>query len=228
MQENTNSSIEKRQIANALIIPFVIVSGMILSYILEKGMNWDFHSAGVFPRRIENTGGIFTMIFVHADLSHLINNVISFFVLASFLYLFYKEFATKILVISYIFSGLILWCIGRENWHIGASGLIYSLAFFLFFSGFIRKHVPLIAISLIVAFLYGSMVWHIFPWQAQDPISWEGHLAGGIVGVVLSIWFRNDGPQKPIKEWDEDENDEMEYLTEDEMNTNESIKQINT
>jgi len=188
---------------------------MVLCFVLEKGMDWDFHTAGVFPRRIENLWGIFTLVFVHADWSHLVNNVISFILLGSLLYYFYKELATKVMVISYFFSGLILWFIGRDSWHIGASGLIYSLAFFLFFSGFIRKYVPLIAISLVVAFIYGSMVWHIFPWQNQDPISWEGHLAGGIIGFALSVFYRNEGPQKPVKIWEEELDDSQDFWNDD-------------
>jgi len=209
---NPNISEERRHFIHAIFIPIIICILMIMSYVLEKGMQWDFHSAGVYPRRIENLWGIFTIVFVHADWGHLANNVLSFVILSSCLYYFYKQIASKIMLISYLFSGLILWVIGRDNWHIGASGLVYSLAFFLFFSGIIRKYVPLIAISFIVAFLYGSMVWHIFPWQLKDPISWEGHLAGGIVGFILSIIYRNNGPQKPIKVWEgENEEDEMEY-----------------
>jgi membrane associated rhomboid family serine protease len=223
MQQESNSSIEKRQIINAIFIPFILVITMSLSFLLEKGMDWDFHTAGVYPRRIENIWGIFTMIFVHADISHLINNIISLFILGSFLFLFYKEIASKILIISYIFSGLSLWLIGRDNWHIGASGLIYSIAFFLFFSGIIRKYVPLIAVSLVVAFVYGSMVWHIFPWQIQDPISWEGHLGGGFTGLILSIYFRKEGPQKPLKIWDEESDEEIEFINEEEYEPTDKI-----
>lgn len=206
----------KQQFKDAVFIPFVLGILMILSFVLEKGMDWDFHTAGIFPRRIENIWGVFTLIFVHADWSHLFNNVFSFVILGSFLFFFYKQIAMKVMAVSYIFSGLILWIIGRESWHIGASGLIYSIAFFLFFSGVIRKHVPLIAISLIVAFVYGSMIWHVFPWQYQDPISWEGHLSGGIIGFVLSIWYRNEGPQKPVKKWEDDDEDDVsfDYLAE--------------
>jgi membrane associated rhomboid family serine protease len=217
MKQESNISTNKRQIFNAIFIPGIIALLMILTFLLEKGMDWDFHTAGVYPRRIENFWGIFTFVFIHAGWSHLINNVISFFILGSFLFYFYQQIAPKILILSYIFSGLILWVIGRESWHIGASGLIYSLAFFLFFSGLIRKHVPLIAISLIVAFVYGSMVWHIFPWKVYDEVSWEGHLAGGLIGFCLSIWYRNKGPQKPVKVWeDEDEIENTDYLTDDE------------
>jgi len=216
MAKESIPSFNKQQFFDAVFIPFIIGILMVLTFILEKGMDWDFHTAGVYPRRIENIWGIFTVIFIHADWSHLANNVISFVLLAVFLYYFYKEIASQVLVISYITSGFFLWLIGRESWHIGASGLIYSLAFFLFFSGIFRKHVPLIALSFVIAFIYGGMIWHIFPWQIQDPVSWEGHLAGGLIGFILAISYRNVGPQKPIKVWEEDEEDEsLDYLIDD-------------
>ncbi|HEY5593403.1 MAG TPA: hypothetical protein VIK55_20610, partial [Paludibacter sp.] len=112
----SKTSTEKRQFFHAVFIPSLIGILMILSFLLERGMNWDFHTAGVYPRRFVNIWGIFTLIFIHNDLGHLANNVISFTILGSCLYYFYKQIATKILFISYIFSGLILWVIGRESW----------------------------------------------------------------------------------------------------------------
>ena len=67
-------------------------------------------------------------------------------------------------MIIWIGAGLLTFIIGKPGWHIGASGLIYGLAFFLFFSGILRKYVPLIAISLLVTFLYGGIIWHMFPY----------------------------------------------------------------
>ena len=208
MQTDSGIEIEKKRFYYSLVIPFLLVLLMFLSFVLEKGMSWSFRTAGVFPLRIENIWGIFTMVFVHADWGHLFNNIISFFILSSALYYFYSSLAARILFLSYIFSGLMLWFIGRESWHIGASGVIYALAFFLFVSGILRKYAPLIAISLIVVFLYGNMVWHVFPWQKYDPISWEGHLSGAVIGFVLAIIYRKAGPQKPVKVWEEDEEEE--------------------
>ena len=214
MSDNQDFLKEKRQFINAIFIPVIISVLIISTFLLEKGMGWDFHAGGVYPRRLENIWGIFTLIFIHNDWGHLVNNIISFVILGSLLYYFYMPIANKVMLISYLTSGIILWVIGRDSWHIGASGLIYSLAFFLFFSGMIRKHIPLIAISLIIAFVYGGMIWHIFPWQVNDPISWEGHLAGGIIGFLLSIFYRNEGPQKPVHVWDE-EDDSIEYISEE-------------
>jgi len=210
MQPDANADIEKKHFLYSLVIPALIVLLMLLSFVLEKGMGWDFHTAGVFPRRLESIGGVLSMPFVHSGWGHLFNNIISFFILSAALYYFYNPLATKILFLSYIFSGLILWIIGRDSWHIGASGVVYALAFFLFVSGILRKYAPLVAISLIVVFLYGNMVWHVFPWQEYDPVSWEGHLAGAVVGVVLALVYRKKGPQKPVKVWDdeEEENDD--------------------
>jgi membrane associated rhomboid family serine protease len=211
MSDNQDFFKERRQFINAIFIPVMISVLIIAVFLLEKGMGWDFHTGGVYPGSLKNLWGIFTMVFIHNDWGHLTNNIISFVILGSLLYYFYMPIANKVMLISYLASGLILWVIGRDSWHIGASGLIYSLAFFLFFSGMIRKHIPLIAISLIVAFVYGGMIWHIFPWQVNDPISWEGHLAGGLIGLLLSFIYRNEGPQKPVHVW-EDEDDSIEYI----------------
>ena len=199
---------EKQKFFRAVFFPAIIGVLIVLCFVLEKGMDWDFHKGGVFPRQVSSLWSVFTMPFVHSDWKHLLNNVFSFVVLGSTLYYFYSQIASKALFFCYVFSGILLWIIGRDNWHIGASGVIYSLAFFLFFSGVIRKHIPLIAISLIIVFLYGSMVWHLFPWHPNDAISWEGHLSGGIIGAILSIIYRKQGPQPPLPSWELEEEEE--------------------
>lgn len=213
MHTQEESQQNKRQFYRSLFIPSIISILILISFVFERGMDLDFHKAGVYPRSVSNLWGIFTYIFVHADWSHLLNNLVSFFVLSVTLYYFYNRIASKVLFVTYILSGLLLWIIGRENWHIGASGLIYALVFFQFFSGLLRMHIPLIAISLVITFLYGSFFWHLFPWQYNDPISWEGHLAGAISGLILAVVFRNDGPQKPVKIWEEEEEEEEEDLS---------------
>jgi hypothetical protein len=75
------------------------------------------------------------------------------------------------------------------------SGIIYALAGFLFTSGVIRKFLPLQAISLFVAFMYGGMIWGILP--MQEKISWEGHLMGLIIGIILAFHYKNMGPVSP-------------------------------
>lgn len=108
---------------------------------------------------------------------------------------------------AWLMSGIWVWVFAREAFHIGASGIIYSWAAFLFVSGVIRNHPRLMALSLLVAFLYGSMVWGIFP--LRERVSWEGHLMGMVAGVVLALFYREQGPAKKLYSWDyEDEEDE--------------------
>jgi membrane associated rhomboid family serine protease len=193
-----------RKVINIIFIPTILSLLILLVFLLEKGMDWNFSKAGIYPRKPEWIWTIFTFIFVHANWSHLFNNLLSFFLLSSCLFYFYRPVNLRIFVLLWFLSGIMLWVIGRESRHVGASGLIYAIAAFLLFSGLIRRHIPLIAISLVVTLIYGNMIWHIFPWTVSDPVSWEGHLSGLITGLLVAIIFRNDGPQKPVKVWEED------------------------
>jgi membrane associated rhomboid family serine protease len=59
------------------------------------------------------------------------------------------------------------------------------------------------AISLVVVFLYGGMIWGVFPMKSH--ISWEGHLSGGFAGLILAFWFRKNGPPKQVYQYEIDE-----------------------
>ena len=112
-------------------------------------------------------------------------------------------------------TGLFVWFAGREAYHIGASGLVYGLASFLFFSGIIRKYYRLTALSLLIVFLYGSMVWGMLP-EFYKNVSWESHMLGFVSGIILAVWFKNEGPQRPVYDWMEEDEDENGSNVEDE------------
>ena len=118
------------------------------------------------------------------------------------------------MIISWLASGLLTWCIGSpHSIHVGASALIYSLNLFLIVSGFIRGNRMLIVISLIMVFLYGSFIWGMIPALAKlQNISWEGHLSGAIVGIVLAFAYRKKGPQKEVHHWDDEEEDNQDDM----------------
>lgn len=140
--------------------------------------------------------------------------------------LFLPAYSPLHLLCHWIGCGALTFLIGKPGWHIGASGIIYGLAFFLFFSGILRKHVPLIAISLLITFLYGGLVWNMFPQFAKATTSWEGHLSGAIAGTLCAIGFMEYGPQRPdpfAGEEDEEE-DEDEENNEDEDDKKEEEK----
>ena len=146
---------------------------------------------GIAPLTLEGLRGIIFSPFLHSDIEHLYNNSIPLFVLMAMLFYFYRTIAWKIIIYGILLSGAITWCIGRPGNHIGASGLIYVLVSFIFFKGIFAKHFRLAAVSLLIIFLYGSMIWYVFP--IKEGISWEGHLAGFITGFLFSLIYR-----KPI------------------------------
>ena len=130
------------------------------------------------------------------EIEHIVNNSIPTFVLTATLIYFYKPIALRVFVLLWIMTGFFLWAYAdHQVYHIGISGIIYGLASFLFTSGVLRKYLPLQAISLFVVFVYGSMVWGIFPMEQR--VSWEGHLMGFFSGIVLAFLFREKGPQRP-------------------------------
>ena len=195
----------RKKLFLSMLIPGVIVFLMWLVKIIEVLFDLDFSRFGIYPLSLEGLPGIIFSPFIHADFGHLFNNSLPLFFLGTALFYFYSEIAVKISLWTYFLTGLLVWLAGRSAWHIGASGLIYGLASFLFFSGIIRRYFRLVALSLLIVFLYGSMVWGIFPNIYKD-VSWESHMLGFISGILLAVVYRNEGPRQPIIEWpDEDE-----------------------
>lgn len=220
LDEETIISIEKKRMRLAFIPTIVFISFLWLIFLLDASLDLKIYKLGVYPLRMNGLYGIFFSPLIHSSAKHLLSNTLPLIVLMWCLFFFYRAIAYKTFLFLWLLSGFLTWIIGREAWHIGASSIVYSLSFFLFFSGILRKHIPLIAISLIVAFLYGSTVWNMLPLSMYlDPgVSWEGHLSGGASGLIAAIIYRKHGPQKPKKVWIDDEYDiesEIETLSEE-------------
>jgi len=173
------------------LIPSAYLIAIWLIYWIEIQFGLNFNKYGVYPRTIEGFRGVFLTHFIHSDASHILNNSIPLFVLLSSLFYFYREVAYKVLILGGFLTGFLTWGIARESYHIGASGIVYLLFSFVFFSGIIKKHYRLVALSLIIIFLYGSMIWYVLP--IKDGMSWEGHLSGFVMGVFFAFNKRNEG-----------------------------------
>jgi membrane associated rhomboid family serine protease len=198
--------LEKKIFKYSLVIPAIFLILIWLIKISEIISGHPLTNLGVFPRNVSGLIGILTSPLIHANFGHLIANSTSFFILATALFYFYRKVALKVFVMNYFISGILLWLVGREAYHIGASGIIYGLASFLLFSGLFMKDIRLLTISLIVVFLYGSMIWGLFPIDPE--ISWDGHLTGAVSGAILSVLFYKQGP--PIHSIEEEPDDDEE------------------
>ncbi len=201
---------EKIRFFRSLFYPalFVVLLWLIkgADIIFELGLN----NYGLYPLEVKGLIGILTSPLLHANLAHLFANSIPLFILSAFLFYFYRDIAWMILGLLYLITGIWVWVFAREGAaHIGASGVIYGLASFLFFSGIIRKETGLMVITLLVAFLYGGLIWGIFPQLfPNQPISWESHLMGLLAGLVLAIYYRKQGPQRKSWDWGDEQDEE--------------------
>ncbi|WP_406684800.1 rhomboid family intramembrane serine protease [Seonamhaeicola sp. MEBiC1930] len=185
---------------------FVLIIWSVMSF--EVQFNVNFNEYGIYPLTLKGLRGVLFSPFIHGSIEHLYHNTLPLFVLTMALFYFYRPIAWKILVLGIIVSGFLTWCIGRSSNHIGASGLIYVLVSFTFFKGIFAKHFRLIALSLLVVFLYGSMVWYVLP--IKEGMSWEGHLSGLITGLIFAFVFKNKIAKPKKFEWEQDSYSEEE------------------
>ena len=200
----------KKKLLLSMFIPGIFIFLMWLVKIVEVLFETDFSFLGIYPLELKGLPGIILSPLIHENFKHLFDNSLPLFFLATAVFYFYSEVALKVVLWNYLLTGFFVWFTGREAYHIGASGLVYGLASFLFFSGIIRRYFRLTALSLLIVFLYGSMVWGMLP-EFYKNVSWESHMLGFVSGIILSVWFRNEGPQQPVYEWmKEDEDEEIE------------------
>lgn len=197
-------------------IPIFIIILLWVVYFIEIKFGYNFNKYGIYPKSLTGLRGVLFSPFIHSDAKHLFNNSVPLMVMMGSLFYFYRKIAFKVLIYGGILTGLLTWLIARSSYHIGASGIVYLLVSFVFFSGIIRKYYRLTALSFAVVFLYGSMIWYIFP--AEERISWEGHLSGFVIGFLFSIIYRKIGPQQENFEFSKDE--EFESYFDEEGNFN--------
>jgi membrane associated rhomboid family serine protease len=199
---------EKKKLFLSLIFPAIFLIIIWLVKLTEIALNTDFIYLGLYPLKWRGLIGIITAPLIHADLRHLFDNSVPVFLLSTALFYFYRPVALKVFFLTWIITGILVWLGGRSSYHIGASGLVYGFATFLFFSGIIRNSINLMAISLLVVFMYGGLVWGILPYDYK--ISWESHIFGAITGLGLAIAYRHWGPPPPAEIQDEN-NEPGEY-----------------
>jgi membrane associated rhomboid family serine protease len=199
---------EKRIFIHSLIFPAAFVFVFWIVEIIEQTMGYTFIRLGVYPLHLEGLPGILFSPFIHSGFDHLISNSIPFFILMFMLIYFYRRISYRIFIQLYLLSGVCVWLSGREAWHIGASGVVYAMAAFHFVSGIIRNDVRLLTLSVVVVFLYGGMVWGMFP--INPDVSWEGHLWGAVSGVALAIYYRKYIIRRDKFDWEEEDEEEVD------------------
>ncbi len=209
---------EQKRMIRSLVVPGIFVLFMWLIKIFEELMSIDLEEFGIAPLTWRGLSGILFAPLLHENFSHLSANTLPFFFLGGLLFYFYRPIAWKIFWLIWLVTGLWVWVFARgDSVHIGASGVVYGLVSFLFLSGILRRDNRLMAITLLIAFLYGGLVWGIFPQLfPHQPISWESHLMGLLAGAVLAIYYRNSEPRRKVYDWEDDEEEDENEDDDDE------------
>lgn len=159
---------------------------------------------GLRPGRLEGLIGLLTAPLLHSGVEHLFSNTLPLLISMTTILYLYPKASVRVIPIIWVGSGLLAWMIGRPNLHFGASGFVYGLLAYVFISGILRLDMRSVAVSVMVWFLYGSMIWGVLP--IRPHMSWELHLSGAILGVALAIAYRR-WDITPVKRyaWEDDE-----------------------
>lgn len=212
---------DKKEILTALMFPIIFICLLWIIYFIGNHIDYNIALLGIHPLDIKGLIGIVCAPLIHLDFDHIFSNSTTLLMLGFGLFFLYKQKAYTIFFFIYFISGFWGWCFARGGYHIGASGIIYGIFFFLLVSAILKREKRTIAFSLIICFLYGTLVWGFFPvFFPNLNISWEIHITGALSGLVAAFYYKNEGPQKPpnpFPDEDDDLSDENPYW---EINSN--------
>jgi len=232
----------KHTFLQCAVFPMLFALAMWAVFYFDNHYLLNLNNWGIGPRSLAGLSGIIASPLLHGNLSHIVSNTFPVLILGTLLFYYYPEISLKVFFISYLGGNTLTWLLARGgSVHIGASGIIYALAGFLFFSGILRRNKTLFGVSLLITFLYGTIVWGVLPVEflqaihytsAPSNVSWEGHLFGFIMGVSLAFAYRKVGLQEPVYSWQKENDDDADvsdpYWMVDEENKTEEPRSRGT
>jgi membrane associated rhomboid family serine protease len=206
---DTSTDTRRLRIAFAVALSFALLLWVVK--LAEYLGGFDFAQFGIYPRRAGGLFGVLCAPFIHGSFAHLFANTAPIIVIGTMLLYGYPRAAKLLLPVVYLGGGGAVWLFAREAYHIGASGLAFGMLFFVFTVGVLRWERRAIALSLVVFFLYGGMIWGILP-ESPD-VSFESHLSGALIGIVLAFLLRHRDPEPPRKQysWERQEAEADDY-----------------
>jgi len=140
---------------------------------------------GIIPHSLIGFRGIVFAPFLHGSIGHLLANTLPFVILGWLVMVQETSDFWIVTFLSAVIGGLGVWFLGIPGTlHVGSSILIFGYLGFLMLRGYFQRNLPSIALSLLVIFFYGGLVWGVLP--GAQGISWQGHLFGFIGGGVAA------------------------------------------
>ena len=188
------------KILKRLYLPIGIIAALWGIEFYEWVFNKSFVTWGILPRKLIGLRGIITSPFLHSDWGHLMSNTIPLFTLTTIMVFFYRRIAFSSFILIYLLTGLFVWLFARQSFIIGASGVVYGLVSFVFWSGVFRRDTVSIVLALIVLTVYASFFEGILP--QKEGVSWESHLFGALIGIFVAFLFKNSKESRSVSTYD--------------------------
>jgi len=175
----------RRGIVLASFFCFFPVLFFILEYFLQT--SWAF--LGIYPRTIHGLTGLLFAPLIHADIAHLMANLLPLWLAMFGIFVFYPNIALRVLFFNAFFTSFLVWLIARPNIHIGTSGVLYGLNAFLLFSGLIRWEKRALTFAMVVLTLNQGIILGMLP--TDTTVSYESHISGFCIGIAQAFVFRH-------------------------------------
>jgi membrane associated rhomboid family serine protease len=215
------------KLIDSVVWPALLVVSIWIVFFINLRYQLDLNSYGLHPQKWDDLYGVVTMIFLHGNFDHLLSNSIPLLLSMGFIFINFSEERASIIISNILATGIILFFIGQPGSnHIGASGLVYALIFFVVTHSFFTRNKEMLSASFTLIFLYGSLIYGLFPEFGKligKNISWEGHLSGALSGIIFGVLYRNRGPQKPPPLDDDFDDFEDEYWNTTDVDDQESF-----
>lgn len=183
-----------------IVFPLLFTAAVAVVHLMSEAWGVSAATLGIYPRSFDGLKGILFSPFIHGSQEHLLSNLAALPVLLCLLTMLNPDRYIKIFSALYIITGLGVWIAARQSYHIGASGIIYALASYIFFAGIVSDQKGSAAVSLIIVMIYGGMMWGVLPYDPH--ISWESHLSGGIAGFICAFIFASQSTKTDIEHFD--------------------------
>lgn len=165
--------------------PIITLTAACWLIFVLNNLIWHGHLTlhGIIPRQVGSLTGIIWAPFLHASYQHLAANTLPLLILGGIICARGKAEFAVVTVGGILLGGILTWLFARSACHIGASGLIFCYFGYVASLACFSRTFGTLFLSVACILGYGGMIKGILPTLAG--ISWEGHLAGLVTGVVL-------------------------------------------
>jgi membrane associated rhomboid family serine protease len=174
----------QRQSVQGLGLLMGIVAFMWLVEVINTLDGNRLDSDGIVPRDVDRLWGIFTAPFLHVSFAHLIDNTVPFLFMGVIIALRGARRLALVTLIVIVVGGLGTWLVAPGGTVLGASGVVFGYATYLFTRGLFDRSWLEILTGIVVGLVWGgALISSIVP---HNGVSWQAHVCGAVGGVVAA------------------------------------------